>query len=144
MCKENDVAEPLTQDEVRQLEAALQEQRRLLVASLGERLHHGDAPEEMALSNNIEADSVDDRPSATQLNDEEISELGLDLRELRAVESALERIAQGSYGVCAHCGSLIGADRMRAQPSAALCLACQTEAERRPGAIFEAASRMRL
>lgn len=144
MRKENHVAQPLTQDEVRHLEAALQEQRKLLVASLSERLHQGDEPEEMALPNNIDAESVDDRPSATQLNDEEISELGLDLRELRAVESALERIARGNYGVCAHCGSLIGADRMRAQPSAALCLECQAEAERRPGGYLSSTSRMRL
>lgn len=136
--------EPLTQDDVRQLEAMLREERKLLVVALSERLHQGDEPEEMALRNNMLEGAGDDRPSASQLNDEEIAELGLDLRELRAVESALERIEQGSYGVCVNCGSVIGAERLRAQPSAALCIGCQTEAERRPGSYAEGMSRLRL
>lgn len=136
--------EPLTQDDTRQLEAALIEERRLLVSALSDRLHHGDAPDEMALRNNMLEGAVDDRASASMLNDEEISELALDLRELRAVESALERIAQGSYGICANCSGVIGAERMRAQPTAALCIGCQTEAERRPGVYAEGTSRMRL
>jgi DnaK suppressor protein len=136
--------EPLKQEEIRQLEAMLREERKLVVSALSDRLHQGDEQDEMALRNNMLEGAVDDRASASLLNDEEIAELGLDLRELRAVESALERIEQGSYGVCVNCGSVIGADRMRAQPTAALCIACQTEAERRPGAWVEGSSRMRL
>ncbi|MFD2364971.1 TraR/DksA family transcriptional regulator [Pseudoduganella sp. GCM10020061] len=138
------MAEPLTQEDIRQLEASLIEERKLLVSALSDRLHQGDNPEEMSLGNNMLEGAVDDRSTANMLNDEEISELGLDLRELRAVESALERIAQGSYGICANCSSVIGADRMRAQPTAALCITCQTEAERRPGTFAEGSSRMRL
>jgi DnaK suppressor protein len=138
------MAEPLTPEDIRQLEATLLEERKLLVSALSERLHHGDNPEEMSLGNNMLEGAVDDRSAANMLNDGEISELGLDLRELRAVESALERIAQGSYGICANCSSVIGADRMRAQPTAALCITCQTEAERRPGTYTEGSSRMRL
>ena len=136
--------EPLTQEDTRQLEAMLREERKLLVAALSERLHHGDDLEVAGLRNNMLEGAVDDRASASMLNDEEIAEMGLDLRELRAVESALERIEQGSYGVCANCGSAIGSERMHAQPTAALCIACQTEAERRPGAYADTTSRMRL
>lgn len=138
------MAEPLTQEDIRQLEASLLEERKLLVSALSDRLHQGDNPEEMSLGNNMLEGAVDDRSTANMLNDEEISELGLDLRELRAVESALERIAQGSYGICTNCSGVIGADRMRAQPTAALCITCQTEAERRPGTYAEGSSRMRL
>ena len=136
--------EPLTQDDIRRLEGLLRAERELLVSALSDRLHQGDNPEEMALRNNALEGAVDDRASASVLNDEEIAELGIDLRELRAVEAALERIEQGCYGVCTSCGSVIAAERMRAQPSAALCIACQTEAERRPGTHAETTSRMRL
>lgn len=136
--------EPLTQETIRQLEATLREERELLVSSLRDRLHQGETPEETTLRNNILDSAVDDRASAGMLNDEAIAELGLDLRELRAVESALERIAVGSYGICENCSGLIGADRMRAQPTAAMCISCQTEAERRPGSQAGGSSRMRL
>jgi DnaK suppressor protein len=136
--------EPLTQEETRQLEATLREERKVLVETLDERLHQGDDPDEMSLKNNILDVPPDDRPSANMLNDETIAEVSLELRELRAVEAALERIAQGSYGVCANCSSPIGIERMRAQPSAALCIACQTESERHPAMFAQNTSRMRL
>lgn len=136
--------EPLTQDDIRRLETLLRAERKLLVAALSDRLHHGDDPEEMGLRNNMQDGATDDSASASQLNDEEIAELGLGLRELRAVESALERVGQGSYGICSRCGGAIGSERMHAQPSAALCISCQTEAESRPGAAAAVPSRLRL
>jgi len=54
-----------------------------------------------------------------------------DLTELRAIASARERIEAGSYGRCTDCGEPIGLDRLLAQPTAARCTACQSEAERR-------------
>ncbi|HEU4853206.1 MAG TPA: TraR/DksA family transcriptional regulator [Telluria sp.] len=136
--------EPLTQEETRQLEATLREERKVLLDALDERLHQGDDPDEMSLKNNIQDGAPDDRPSASMLNDEAIAEVSLELRELRAVEAALERIAQGSYGICANCSSPIGVERMRAQPAAALCIACQTESERHPSLFAPNTSRMRL
>jgi RNA polymerase-binding transcription factor DksA len=50
--------------------------------------------------------------------------------DLEAVELALGRVADGSYGRCAGCGADIPLPRLRAQPAAALCLACQQESER--------------
>lgn len=138
------MAEPLTQEDIRHLEGMLREERKLLVSALSDRLHQGDEPDEMALANQALAGTGDDRASGSQLNDEEIAELGLDLRELRAVESALERIEQGCYGVCTSCGSVIAAERMRAQPAAALCITCQAEAEHRPGGFADTSSRVRL
>lgn len=136
--------EPLTQEEIHKQEEVLREERRLVLAALTERLHQGDQPEQAALRNNMLEGAVDDRASASMLNDEEISELGLELRELRAVEAALERIEQGKYGICDSCGLPIGIDRLRAQPSALLCIGCQTEAERRPGLFAPSTTRMRL
>jgi RNA polymerase-binding transcription factor DksA len=44
--------------------------------------------------------------------------------ELRAVDAALARIADGSYGDCARCGNPIPAARLRVLPATAVCAAC--------------------
>jgi len=53
-----------------------------------------------------------------------------DVRELRAVERALERIEEGSYGECSDCGGDIGYPRLKAYPTASRCIQCQTKYER--------------
>ena len=44
---------------------------------------------------------------------------------------ALERMDDGSYGVCESCGSPIGKLRLQAAPRATLCMPCKTKEERR-------------
>ena len=41
------------------------------------------------------------------------------------VEEALERIQDGSYGECTHCGETVGRRRLEAVPWALLCVHCQ-------------------
>lgn len=50
--------------------------------------------------------------------------------DLAAVDAAGERLRLGRYGICTHCGRAIGADRLRARPTAELCIVCATAAER--------------
>jgi DnaK suppressor protein len=45
--------------------------------------------------------------------------------------SALARVDDGSYGVCASCGQPIGKARLLAFPRATLCVACKQREERR-------------
>jgi RNA polymerase-binding protein DksA len=45
--------------------------------------------------------------------------------ELRDIDSALERMASGEYGVCEECGGQIGQHRLSALPYAKLCIDCQ-------------------
>jgi len=61
-----------------------------------------------------------------------------DVDELRAVEGALARIENGSFGECADCGNAIAPERLRAHPAAIRCAACQTEFERRSGGVHPA------
>jgi DnaK suppressor protein len=58
-----------------------------------------------------------------------------DVDELRVVERSLQRIADGSFGQCADCGSAIALERLQAYPAAIRCASCQTELERRGGGI---------
>jgi RNA polymerase-binding protein DksA len=50
---------------------------------------------------------------------------------LAQTEHALERIEDGSYGVCESCGQPIGKMRLMAFPRATLCLSCKQRQERR-------------
>ena len=52
-----------------------------------------------------------------------------DVAELREVDAARRRLAEGVYGVCVDCGSDIGLQRLRAEP-AARCIECQERHEK--------------
>ena len=45
-------------------------------------------------------------------------------RQLEAVQAALVRLAEGSYGVCESCGKPIGAKRLEVLSDAVRCVAC--------------------
>ena len=53
------------------------------------------------------------------------AEVDRQLAELHALEDALQRIAEGRYGLCMECGDTIPDGRMRAQPDAKRCIKCQ-------------------
>ena len=63
------------------------------------------------------------------------TELALSVAEIRSsevaeIEDALRRIVDGTYGVCDMCGEPIPAARLRAAPSARLCLLMPEESPR--------------
>ena len=47
--------------------------------------------------------------------------------KLADVERALEKLDEGTYGVCDACGSPIGPERLEAIPWTALCVRCASE-----------------
>jgi DnaK suppressor protein len=58
------------------------------------------------------------------------AEANRDVTELRALEAARQRLAQGSYGECADCGGEIGFERLQVSPAAVRCIRCQTAYEK--------------
>jgi DnaK suppressor protein len=61
-------------------------------------------------------------------------ELGISLMEMRnrrrqAIDEALMRLHEGTYGICAECGVEISEKRLQAVPFAKLCVECQSRAE---------------
>ncbi|MGZ0146639.1 TraR/DksA C4-type zinc finger protein [Kribbella sp. WER1] len=50
---------------------------------------------------------------------------------LNQIEFALNRIDDGTYGVCENCGNAIGKGRLQAFPRATLCISCKERQERR-------------
>lgn len=44
--------------------------------------------------------------------------------EIREIERALRRVADGTYGSCTECGDAIAEQRLKALPFAGLCIEC--------------------
>lgn len=51
--------------------------------------------------------------------------------ELVAIDQALQRIDDGSYGICVDCGKSIPLRRLQAVPYVVDCIDCRRQAERR-------------
>jgi DnaK suppressor protein len=50
-------------------------------------------------------------------------------QQLRLVRQALNRMHEGSFGECVHCGEEIGPKRLEALPWTPYCIACQEKIE---------------
>lgn len=70
--------------------------------------------------------SGDFEEQAVELEDDEVLEdLGAaGVQEIRAIEAALGRISDGSYGICVNCGEPIAEERLDAVPQAPRCRNC--------------------
>jgi RNA polymerase-binding protein DksA len=55
------------------------------------------------------------------------------MKELREIEAARERVAQGTFGICIDCGGPIEYERLRIYTAAVRCAECQALHEN-PGA----------
>lgn len=113
----------MTTSDIARYSAVLQDKKRELSAGLRRRwdiavVSSPDSVEEVQLAEvrELEIDSLDRRA-------------GL----LRAVEDALSRLADGSFGACRVCDARIKSTRLNAVPWAALCIDCQEDAERAQG-----------
>lgn len=110
------------------LEAVLLKQRNALAGAVRARLHADGADAARALENDY---AQADPAQADALGESGLALLHQDCRQLEAVEQALARLADGSYGLCRACGLPIAPARLQARPAAALCLDCQQDSERR-------------
>jgi DnaK suppressor protein len=93
------------------------ERRRLAgrVARIETDVRHGEAP--------LDADADD---QAIQLENDPVLD-ALDeqgRRRLAGIDSALHRLDDGSYGVCARCEGAIARERLLALPTATTCARC--------------------
>lgn len=103
---------------------ALQQERRAALARIGvlERAF-ADIVSATAAAN---VDDEHDPEGATiAFERQHIAALLRQAREhLSQIDTALRRVADGSYGRCAGCGTLIPAERLAARPTAVTCIGC--------------------
>lgn len=103
--------------DLEQLKQTLEEQRAVLLSRVR-------VKSDSSLSNMVNPDNSD------RAQDYFLQERHSALRDrlestLEEVESALQRLNDGSYGECSHCGKDISAARLEAYPYAVLCITCQ-------------------
>jgi len=110
-------------------------QRALLEAELVRRHHELQAQAAAEGASRVEqaAELLRDDPDAPREHegDREVALERADrlLVEERELGDALLRLRAGEYGDCADCGATIPFDRLKAQPSARRCVACQQRRE---------------
>ena len=69
------------------------------------------------------ADNERDRQLSHILNDR-------DRKKLIEIDEALERIEDGTYGICEECGKRIASNRLKIMPFARLCVPCKSDIEK--------------
>ena len=105
---------------------------RLMLRGMREKLlsESGQArvPETLVPSSDI-GDLVD---QAGDERDRELSLLltGRDKEKLHAIDEALEKLVEGTYGICEECGEKIGPGRLKVMPLAKSCVNCQQNLEK--------------
>lgn len=121
----------LTTPQKTELEKALAAQRRQLVSEIRTGLQESGDQSIAELAGRVH--DAADEAVADVLADVSAARLDREINELRATESALTRLADGTYGDCADCGNAIAFARLMAYPTADRCVACQTRHEQNQG-----------
>jgi RNA polymerase-binding protein DksA len=122
---------PLTEKQTQDLRGMIEARRTALLAEMREdaqRVREQPYAEQAGATPDSGDESV-----ATLIADLEQADLTRDLGEFRALDAARERLRDGSYGVCADCGSDIGFARLKAFPGAMRCIQCQERHEKTYG-----------
>ncbi|HUL94135.1 MAG TPA: TraR/DksA family transcriptional regulator [Burkholderiales bacterium] len=120
---------PLKPEQLQELKGALTKRREFLEVEA-----HADAAkarEDVYSQSTGPVADTGDEATADLISDVENAELSRDLQELREIDSALARISEGRYGTCIDCGGEIGLARLRSEPTAKRCIACQSAYEKK-------------
>ncbi|HDH98266.1 MAG TPA: RNA polymerase-binding protein DksA [Deltaproteobacteria bacterium] len=111
-------------------QAQLEYFRKLLQKKLDDLLGEaGKTLEEMTDMNNHFPDPTD-RASVESDRSFELRIRDRERKLIKKINKALERIEDGTYGICEDCGEEIGAKRLTARPVTTRCIECKSKQER--------------
>ncbi len=116
----------LTTGQLALLEAALVQRQHVLDQRLADHtqgLSRAEHAHEVLLQND------DDVPQRENLREMDLARTDIETQELGAVSAALRRLHGPDYGVCSDCGDDIPFDRLKIEPWALRCVACETRRE---------------
>lgn len=112
----------MTESETKELGELLQLQRALVLKDVSRHGVMSDVGTGVIADETERAEKITDAAVEHQLG---YSESKL----LEKIEYALERLDEGSYGICEHCHESINIERLKAKPSVSLCIRCQSAKE---------------
>jgi RNA polymerase-binding protein DksA len=118
----------LESKQVESLRTALRERAAQLREEIRQTLLKSDSEHYLQIADSVR--DLEDESFADLMVDVSLAEIDRDLEELRAIEAAQLRMADGSYGICGVCEKPIDSRRLEATPHAPRCIDCQTLYER--------------
>ena len=113
---------------VEELRAAMRARQVQLREEIRQTLLRSDSEHYLQIADSVR--ELEDESFADLIVDVGLAEIDRDLDELRAIDAALLRVADGSYGVCEACDRPIDVKRLNLTPQALRCIDCQTIFER--------------
>jgi DnaK suppressor protein len=117
----------LSAEQLAVLKQKLQQRRTEIQGEIRDVLLRSDQEPYIELAGRVH--DVGEQSVADLLTDFNIALIGRQLRELRDIEAALNRMGMGSYGRCIDCDADISYERLLAYPTAARDVACQSRHE---------------
>ena len=117
--------EQLTSEQLETIKRSLQEKRAELLRHQDSQLNELHNPDKHHLAD------LEEMASDTNDTDSVCALVDLNSSTLSEIETALEKIGQGTYGVCEFCEEPIHPDRLEVLPFASLCIDCQRKKEQR-------------
>ena len=118
----------LESKQVESLRAAMRARQIQLREEIRQTLIKADSEHYLQIADSVR--DLEDDSFADLIVDVGLAEIDRDLEELRAIDAALLRVADGSYGLCEVCDKPIDPKRLEVTPHALRCIDCQTVFER--------------
>lgn len=114
----------MRKDVLKKFQGTLLDMKSRLLKDIPDRLKH-----------EVETSKDEGRDTYDLASDERDREINMILNDrertkLTAIEDALLRLGEGSYGVCDECGEDIGVGRLKVMPFTRLCVRCQEDLEK--------------
>lgn len=113
----------LTEQQVTALKTSLDQRTRILAEEIRTELAASDDEQHRNLAN--AAPDTTGESLARAFVDVEVALIDRQVKELRDIEAARQRMHNGSYGTCTDCEEAVPYARLVAYPIAKRCIACQ-------------------
>ena len=115
----------LSQKELKRFKKSLEDSRKAIIEN---------ARKTMEEESNFDTDDLPDE--IDQASSEYAQSMAFRLRDrekflLKKIEKALQRIEDGTFGLCERCEELITMKRLEARPVTTLCIRCKEEQEKK-------------
>ncbi len=113
----------LSQQQLADFRARLRAQKAALLEEIRRELLQSDNEHYIDLATTVH--DVGEESVADLLSDLDLAVIHRHVNEVRDIEDALQRIAEGMYGMCLDCEGEVGYERLSAYPTAKRCYDCQ-------------------
>ena len=118
----------LSQQQLADFRARLRAQKAALLEEIRRELLQSDDEHYIDLATTVH--DIGEESVADLLSDLDLAVIHRHVNEVRDIEDALQRIAEGMYGVCVDCEGEVGYERLSAYPTAKRCYDCQDHHEK--------------